>query len=34
MTQEEKQFYSDFIEIVGGLATENQTKIENILYIQ
>ena len=31
MTQEEKQFYSDFIEIVGEQATENQSNIETEL---
>lgn len=31
MTQEEKQFYSEFIEIVGEQATENQTSIETEL---
>lgn len=31
MTQEEKQFYSDFIEIVEEQATENQTNIETEL---
>ena len=31
MTQEEKQFYSDFIEIIGEQATENQTSIETEL---